>query len=137
ASHHPLPTEFRDTMHPAIKFWIPLLILLAASIFVAFRYADPSPPATLTLATGSPGGAYHATGQRYREEFARHGIDLKLRTTAGSAENLQLLENGEVDLAFLQGRVVPQRPTKEETEIRSLGSAASEPLWVFYRGDEI
>jgi TRAP-type uncharacterized transport system substrate-binding protein len=41
--------------------------------------------------------------------LAKDGITLKIRSTAGSAENLKLLEaeSGGVDVAFVQGGMSP------------------------------
>ena len=38
---------------------------------------------------------------RYRQILAREGIELKILNSAGSVENLRLLETGKADLAFL------------------------------------
>jgi hypothetical protein len=85
------------------------------------------------MATGAEDGAYHAFGLRYREILARDGIELELRTTAGSTENLQLLEepDGEAEVAFLQGGVGSGR---EISGLQTLGGVFYEPIWIFWRG---
>jgi TRAP-type uncharacterized transport system substrate-binding protein len=61
-------------------------------------------------------------------------ITLELKNSAGSAENLKLLEaaSGGVDIAFVQGSL---RTLVPDTELVSLGSLFFEPLWIFYRKD--
>jgi len=82
------------------------------------------------MATGSADGAYHAFAQRYAAYLVREGIELELRNTAGSMENLQLLRGAEVDLALVQGGVGDD---PDGDALRSLGSVYYEPLWVFHR----
>jgi TRAP-type uncharacterized transport system substrate-binding protein len=81
------------------------------------------------MATGGPAGAYHAYGQRFREALAIQGIELVLRNTAGSVENLTLLKTGEVDVAFMQGGSV----NGNGSGLQALGSLYFEPLWLFHR----
>lgn len=57
-------------------------------------------------------------------------------TSAGSLDNLQRLENGEADIAFVQGGIVPPADDPDLTRLRSLGSVSYEPVWVFYGGAE-
>ena len=94
----------------------------------------------MVLATGSEQGAYAAFGKRYQEELKRYGIEVVLRSTAGSRENLRLLRDAKenVQLAFVQGGSSAGQPTKQEEEdekvpVMSLGSMFYEPLWLFYR----
>jgi TRAP transporter TAXI family solute receptor len=116
----------------------PALIVVAAGFIFAWQFVAPAPPDHVVMATGSPSGAYHAFGQLYAERFRREGIDLELRNTAGSMENLGLLDQGQagagdegVAVAFLQGGIgVPER----HPELFSLGSVYYEPIWVFVRG---
>lgn len=85
------------------------------------------------MAAGPEDGAYFQFAQRYRSILARYDIELAVLTTAGSAENLRLLEepDGEVEVAFLQGGVGTDR---DIPGIESLGGIFYEPIWVFSRG---
>jgi TRAP transporter TAXI family solute receptor len=117
-------------------FWPAILITLLGFI-VAYQFVEPAPPRRITIGTGDPSGAYYAFAQRYRELLAKEGITLEIRSTAGSVENVKLLEakEGGVDIAFVQGGI--GEPTAHP-ELRSLGSLYFEPLWVFYhRGLQI
>ena len=106
--------------------------LTLAGFVVAYQFVAPAPPSTITMATGSPDGAYFRFATQYREVLGRHGINLDLVATAGSVENVSLLSAPEsaVDLALVQGGV-----PATAASLVSLGSLYFEPLWVFHRAD--
>ena len=113
-------------------------ILLAVVLLVAAYWAlDPTPPRRVVLATGPEQGAYAEFGTRYKAHLARFGIDVELRRTQGSAENLALLQSPDsgVDFAFVQGGADRLRRPGEPapTGLLSLGSLFHEPVWLFYR----
>src|SRR5262245_22091190 len=71
--------------------------------------ADGSAGRTVvTLATATPGGGFPVYGEAFAG--AVHEVDASLETqqrnTAGSTENVPLLEGGQVDLGLVQGEVV-------------------------------
>ena len=115
-----------------LKFYGPGALLIIISFLVAFQFVQPAPPRHIVIATGQPEGTYYHHGQEYRKILARDGIDLEVRRTAGSVENLRLLEAGEVDIAFLQGGI---GTLAQGDTLISLGSLYYEPLWIFYRAD--
>ena len=109
------------------------LAILALGIFVAYQFVDPAPPRKIVLATGADGGAYQKFGALYAEFLANEGIEVSLRETAGSVENLQLLAGDSgVDLAFVQSGLAEL--TGGDAVI-ALGSLYLEPLWLFVRED--
>ena len=114
----------------------PFVLLAVVLLFTAYRVLDPTPPKKVVLATGVDQGAYAAFGKRYAELLKGYGIDVELRTTQGTAENLALLHDPEsgVDLAFVQGGV-DETPVAvgDSDALVSLGSLFYEPVWVFYR----
>lgn len=89
------------------------------------------------MAAGSIDGAYFAYARRYRDFLAQRGIELDVRETAGSIENLGLLRDPEsgVQVALVQGGTSGPEDHEEEAPLSSLGSLFSEPLWIFYRGN--
>ena len=110
-----------------------MLALILAGFVVAYQFVDPAPPNRIVLATGSDGGAYQRYGEQYAEYLAREGIEVTLRETAGSLENLQLLSaDSGVDLAFVQGGLASS--AKSDT-VMAIGSLYLEPLWLFVRSD--
>ncbi len=114
----------------------PFVLLAVVLLVTAYRVLDPTPPKKVVLATGVDQGAYAAFGKRYAELLKGYGIDVELRTTQGTAENLALLHDPEsgVDLAFVQGGV-DETPVVvgDNDALVSLGSLFYEPVWVFYR----
>lgn len=114
-----------------------VLLALGACAFAALAWwlsgiLSPTPPRSLTIATGPQGSAYAVVAQRYREILARTGVDLRLRPTAGSVENLALLRDPRsgVSAAFLQGGLAV---AADAPELVSLGTLFYEPVWLFRR----
>ncbi len=130
------PGNFRAVViEELLAFWsfllsnwlyiLPGLLLVLALLYIV----RPMPPKSLTIATGQ----YHSTadvvGQRYREFFRQHGVDLQLVESKGAEDNLSLLAEGKVDAAFSQGGMaLPE----EARHFLSLGSVVYQPLWLFH-----
>lgn len=119
--------------HETRWWWLGSTALVIAGFAVAFLWLEPAPPETLRLATGSPGGAYSTWGERYREILAEDDIEVELVPTAGSRENLELLRDGRVDLAFVQSGVTLE--STSQSDLESLGALYIEPLWIFVPTD--
>jgi len=117
-----------------IKTFGPAILIALAGCFIAWQFVNPAPPDTITIATGQQGGAYVLFAERYREILAREDITLNILETAGSVENLGLLEEDplSIDIAFVQGGSAARPPAQG---LVSLASLYYEPLWVFYRDD--
>ena len=98
--------------------------------WIAYQFVQPAPPDRIVMSTGRKDGAYYLFAQKYRDVLARSGITLEIRTSAGSLENVERVDKGEVDIAFVQGGTYP---SKYRQHLLSLGSMYYEPLWVFYR----
>ncbi len=110
-------------------------LLTAVGLAVAFLFVEPPPPSEISIAAGSPGGAYHSFAVRYAEKLAANDVHLEVIETAGSVENLGLLQAGEnpANLALMQGGVMDGAGAALET----LASLFFEPVWLFYRGAEL
>lgn len=114
------------------KIIVPAILLVVAGFVVAFQFVEPAPPRRIVLASGAENGAYHAFAQRYVGRFAEEGVELVIRPTAGSEENVRLLADSSsgVSVAFVQGGI---GSPADHPGLVSLGSAYYEPLWVFVR----
>jgi len=112
----------------------PAVVLAILAFLVIFYFVDPLPPRRISIGCGPPEGANFSYAQAYREILSREGIELELRNTAGSAENLKLLgeESGGVDVAFVQGSM---KSSAQDSDLVSLGSLFFEPLWIFHRNN--
>jgi TRAP transporter TAXI family solute receptor len=117
-----------------LKIFGPAIVVTIIGFMVAYQFVSPAPPRRISIGTGSPEGAYFTYGKEYSKILAKDGITLKIRSTAGSAENLKLLEaeSGGVDVAFVQGGMSLLVKTDN---LVSLGSLYFEPLWIFHRLD--
>lgn len=120
-----------------LKLAAPTLLVIAAAFAVTWQFVEPAPPRAVTIATGAESGAYHQTALKYVPVFEKAGIELRLRPTAGSVENLQLLaasarDGAGVDLAIIQGGTAP--PNAADQGLVALAAIYYEPLWVFHRG---
>ncbi|MFN3240806.1 MAG: TAXI family TRAP transporter solute-binding subunit [Planctomycetota bacterium] len=114
--------------------WVGVGALTLAFFLLLGSLVGPSPPKRITLAGGLPGGAYHAFADRYREVLAEQGLEVEVRQTAGSIENLELLERGDVDVAFVQSGTRDR--AADPDRLRGIASLYYEPLWIFHRGEE-
>ena len=110
----------------------PVVFLIIGLLIAAYWWLDPQPPRRVTLATGPAGSAYAEFGRRYEQAIAANGIEVVLKPTAGSSENLQLLRDGGADVAFVRGGSADV-VADGEAGLTSLGSLFFEPIWVFYR----
>jgi TRAP-type uncharacterized transport system substrate-binding protein len=140
-----MPRVIRDTLISVREMLItggPFIVLTVALLAGAYYFLKPTPPKRVVLATGPEQGAYGTFGKRYQEELKRFGIEVILRPSAGSRENLRLLQDAkqDVQIAFVQGGATEtlrttQEGAEEKLPVMSLGSMFYEPVWLFYRAD--
>ena len=112
------------------KVWGLLALIVVLGFLFAYQFVEPPPPKAVRIATGGQDGAYYAFAQKYARLLARDGITLEVVSTAGSAENLDLLKTGAVSLALVQGGSAADADTDQ---VESLGGLFLEPVWVFHR----
>ena len=112
----------------------PVALLIVASFWFASLFVQQAPPAKIEIATGGATGSYFAFGERYAEILARSRVQLDVRATAGSTENLALLNApaSGVQVALLQGGTTN---ATDSPDLVSLGRLYQEPMWIFYRGE--
>ena len=117
----------------------PFVLITLGLLALAYFLLDPAPPKRVVLATGPERSAYEEFGKRYAAELKRSGIEVVLKPTPGSRDNLRLLRDAKlkIDLAFVQGGASETQRTPQEesdqTPLLSLGSLFYEPVWLFYR----
>jgi len=80
-----------------------ILIILFGVLWILV----PPPPKSIEMATGFPTGLYYQFGERLKSELAKEGVDLKVRSTGGTLDNLALLNDPKagVEFAMVQGGV--------------------------------
>jgi TRAP transporter TAXI family solute receptor len=103
--------------------------------YVAYRWADPTPPSRVTLSTGQDNSAYAQFGQIYADALQARRIKVVQRVSLGSQDNLERLndDGSQVDIGFVQSGSTQEEEAEREGLI-SLGSLFVEPVWIFYRG---
>jgi hypothetical protein len=108
------------------------LAIAVVGFVVAYRFVGAPPPRVFRLAAGPCGGAYHAFAQQYAAFLSQRGVRVEVLETAGSVENLRLLQDpaSGVDVALVQGGVMDETGGRG---LVGLGSVCYEPLWVFQR----
>ncbi|MFP5389954.1 MAG: TAXI family TRAP transporter solute-binding subunit [Gammaproteobacteria bacterium] len=112
----------------------PTVVLIAAVCLLAYLIVDPAPPREVTLAAGQENSAYDEFARKYATLLAREGIRVHIRRSLGSQENLDLLNAGKVDIAFVQsGTSLAQGGDTQRPKLVSLGSLFTEPVWLFMR----
>jgi TRAP transporter TAXI family solute receptor len=109
--------------------------LVIGTTWIVLEYLVPSPPFRVTIATGRKGTTFDYFGERYRTRFARDGVELNVRETAGALENLKLLRdrNSNVQIAFSTGGI---SNSTQAPELRSMGLISNVPFWIFYSSSQ-
>jgi TRAP transporter TAXI family solute receptor len=84
------------------------------------------------LATGFPTGLYYQFGERLKSELTKDGVDLHVRSTGGTLDNLALMNDPRsgVGFAMVQGGVAN---IKDYPKLVSIAGMFYEPIWVWYR----
>jgi TRAP-type uncharacterized transport system substrate-binding protein len=94
-------------------------------------YFFPAPPSKVTMATAFKGSSFEYYGGQYREIFARSNVDLELRPTSGSGENIKLLQDPRSGVQFSL-MVSGISDGKHSPGLLSLGTVYNNPYWIFY-----
>lgn len=105
-------------------------VIIAAGVFAAYQFVGPPPPNRIVMASGQADGAYDRLARRYVAILARNDVTLELIPSAGSVENLALLQAAKADVAFVQSGLAG---TQDDDDVLALGSMYLEPLWLFLR----
>jgi TRAP transporter TAXI family solute receptor len=106
--------------------------ILLISIFAVLWILVPPPPKVIELATGFPTGLYYQFGERLKKEVASDGVNLEVKATGGTIDNLALLSdpNSGVNFAMIQGGVAD---ISKYPDLVSIAGMFYEPVWVWYR----
>lgn len=105
-------------------------LIVIATVWFAVKFVNPAPPSKLVIASGDGEGDYIEFAKKYHELMKKSGVDLQVRTTQGTSENLELLKNpnSDVTVGFIHDGLVTQ---DEAPDLVSLGALYYEPLWIF------
>jgi len=122
----------RRSARDRVKIFGPAILVTLVGFVLAYQFVAPAPPRSISIGTGQKESAFYTYAESYRDLLAKEGIELELRTSAGSVENLALLEaeHDGVDVAFVQGGLGSLAKTDS---LVSLCSVFFEPLWIFHK----
>ena len=111
------------------------LALLSLGLWI-WQPFKKSPPVRLRISAGSAAGPRHQIALSLASNLADQGILLDVVPSNGSEESLEWLEANKIDLALIQGGLVPTK----QSRVRQLCPLMTEPLHVVVKpalGDEI
>ncbi|MCP3869152.1 MAG: ABC transporter substrate-binding protein [Gammaproteobacteria bacterium] len=126
--------DFGDQRSRKLRFRISgaaLLVFLLAAV-AAWWFLPPSLPHVVRLGTGPVGGHYARFAEALRAEVREQGIELELVTTVGSAENIRLLLEGEIDVGLVQSGNIT---AAEAARLVSIAAVFYEPVLIVERAD--
>jgi len=91
----------------------------------------------LVLGTATPGGGFPVYGAAFAEMVNAQEPRLRIETrnTKGSAENVPLLEAGQLDLALVAGEFAAAALARPDTPHRMVAAMYSSPSMFIVRGD--
>lgn len=120
----------RDMMTMSLSIILATVLLLG----IAFVIVDPTPPKRLVISAGLEGSVYQRFAEQYKAILARQHVDLVIRGSAGSMQNLRDLSrrDQDADVAFIQSGTSNDNVASRRMLV-SLGSLFVEPVWLFYR----
>lgn len=111
---------------------IPILLLVIASFYFTSKFIEPSSKKEITIATGSIDGEYYKTALQYKDILEKQKVKVNIITSNGSIENIQLLKDKKVDIAFVQNGI---DELKNQHSLKAIASVNYEPLWIFYKNE--
>ncbi|AXX91391.1 hypothetical protein CPU12_03095 [Malaciobacter molluscorum LMG 25693] len=114
------------------KISIPILLLIIASFYITSKFVKPAPKKEITIAVGSKDAQYYKTALEYKKLLEKEKVKVNILTSKGSIENIKLIEDNLVDVAFIQNGTITSKNTNK---IKAIASIYYEPLWVFYRNE--
>ena len=111
---------------------IPLLLLVIFSFYLTSKFIEPSSKKEITIATGSVDAEYYKTALEYKKILEQQKVKVNIVPTNGSVENIKLLNEKKVDIAFIQNGIdIPNN-----NNLKAIASIYYEPLWIFYKNEK-
>jgi TRAP transporter TAXI family solute receptor len=109
--------------------------ICAAAFWFALSYVKPAPPKSFVISAASKGSPYYDLAIRFKEQIEKKGVHVEVRESQGSFDNLKALkdENSDVQAGIVQGGLTNGI---DAPHLFSMGRLLTEPVWIFYRGEE-
>src|SRR5882672_406424 len=82
----------------------PTFFIVLIAVVVAYKYIDPAPPKHLVIGAGDGEGDYETFAKLYRDILKEDGVELEVKPTDGTWENLKLLKDpkSNIEVGFVQ-----------------------------------
>lgn len=101
-----------------------------------YKVLEPAFQTKIVITSGADQGIYRSFADRYAPILKRDGVTLEIRSSSGSVENFQRLNDPDsaYQVGFIQsGTTEPQ----DNDQLQTIAAVSYEPIWVFYRGDTV
>lgn len=119
-------------MKSFFKIYLPIITVIFLAFYITSQFIEPAPKKEITIAAGSKDGTYYQTALEYKKLLEAEKVKVTLIETKGSIDNVNLIEEGKADIAFVQNGVLKPNQTDN---VESLVSVYYEPLWIFYKNE--
>lgn len=119
-------------MKSFFKIYLPIITVIFLAFYITSQFIEPAPKKEITIAAGSKDGTYYQTALEYKKLLEEEKVKVTLIETKGSIDNVNLIEDGKADIAFVQNGVL--KPNQAHN-VESLVSVYYEPLWIFYKNE--
>lgn len=110
-----------------------VLVMLGWGLYTVL---EPAFQTKIVITSGADQGIYRSFADRYAPILKRDGVTLEIRSSSGSVENFQRLNDPDsaYQVGFIQsGTTEPQ----DNDQLQTIAAVSYEPIWVFYRGDTV
>jgi TRAP-type uncharacterized transport system substrate-binding protein len=111
-------------------FWF-MGLLACAAIAVAVLWLNWAPRTPLVITGGSAEGLRHTFATALAAAARQGRLDISVQPTRGSADALQRVNDGAIDIAFVQGGLRADRRSR----VRQIASLHVEPLHLLVRAE--
>ncbi len=126
---------FKSLLQTASRVWLLVAGLALVVVALLIWFSWPGKPATyhLKLTAGSKGSRRYNEAKVLIEEARKERLIFELSQTSGSEESLDLVDEGKIDVALVQGGI----RLRGRDNIREVGLLNVEPLHVLVQKDHI
>jgi uncharacterized protein len=116
-----------------LSVFVPAVLLGGAAFWFALLYVKPAPPKEFAISGASKGSPYYELALRFKDQIEKKGVELEVRESQGSFDNLKALEDPKtgVEAGIVQGGLANGL---DAPHLYSMGRLLTEPVWIFYRG---
>ena len=124
-----------DAMKLPVIVAVGLAVIVGAAFYAAYRLIDPLPPRRFAIAAGFAGTPYDNFARQYAAILARHGVEVEIRNTVSTVNNLDLLRSASSGVqAALMTFGFTQ--SNDADTLYSLGGIFDAPIFIFYKSAE-